>query len=242
MLWQSVKMAWSSVISIKCVLSHYARHHYRCPALVVLVSIADRASSQVTDAISSMGTNLLTVSISDDKENPLKITEMTDILGIGEISEAAPVGTDSFTAKYDRNSETVSVTGTSGDIWILKARKIASGRFLKSRRHRQLHTQVVIINQDLASDLLEVTNTRDAIGMEIELEGMPYTVVGVLAKSDTVTMTQSSMRPYIPFTSLMRLSDSVSGITSLCGKCNLGRHAGYRRGESQDLAFVTVRQ
>ena len=214
MLWQSVKMAWSSVISNKMrSFLTMLGIIIGVLALVVLVSIADGASSQVTDAISSMGTNLLTVSISDDKENPLKITEMTDILGIGEISEAAPVGTDSFTAKYDRNSETVSVTGTSGDYLDIEGKEIASGRFLKSADIDN-HTQVVIINQDLASDLLEVTNTQDAIGMEIELEGMPYTVVGVLAKSDTVTMTQSSYEAYIPFTSLMRLSDSVSGITS----------------------------
>ena len=76
------------------------------------------------------------------------------------------------------------------------------------------HTAVVIINQDLASDVLNVTNTEAAIGKEIDLDGMPFTVIGVLAESDTVKMTQSSYEAYIPYTTLMRLSNSVSDITN----------------------------
>lgn len=44
-------------------------------SLIVLVSIADGATGSVTDTISSMGTNLLTVSIQDDKENPLRLSD-----------------------------------------------------------------------------------------------------------------------------------------------------------------------
>ena len=116
MFWQSVKMAWSSVISNKMrSFLTMLGIIIGVLALVVLVSIANGATSSVTDAIASMGTNLLTVTISDDKENPLKIAEMSDIRSIDDVALAAPVETDSFTAKSNYNSETVSVTGTTGD-------------------------------------------------------------------------------------------------------------------------------
>lgn len=214
MFWQSVKMAWSSVISNKMrSFLTMLGIIIGVLALVVLVSIANGATSSVTDAIASMGTNLLTVTISDDKENPLKIAEMSDIRSIDDVALAAPVGTDSFTAKSNYNSETVSVTGTTGDYFSIKGDDLASGRWIKSTDVNN-HTAVVIINQDLASDVLNVTNTEAAIGKEIDLDGMPFTVIGVLAESDTVKMTQSSYEAYIPYTTLMRLSNSVSDITN----------------------------
>ena len=42
-------------------------------ALVVLVSLVNGATSSVTDAVSGLGTSMLTVSISDDKVMPLDL-------------------------------------------------------------------------------------------------------------------------------------------------------------------------
>ena len=79
MIFQSIKMAWNSIASNKMrsfltmlgIIIGVA-------SLIVLVSIADGATGSVTDTISSMGTNLLTVSIQDDKENPLSLSELSD--------------------------------------------------------------------------------------------------------------------------------------------------------------------
>ena len=81
MIFQSIKMAWNSIASNKMrsfltmlgIIIGVA-------SLIVLVSIADGATGSVTDTISSMGTNLLTVSIQDDKENPLRLSELSDFV------------------------------------------------------------------------------------------------------------------------------------------------------------------
>ena len=67
-------------------------------SLIVLVSIADGATGSVTDTISSMGTNLLTVSIQDDKENPLRLSELSDFVDEETIRMAAPYAQTSVTA------------------------------------------------------------------------------------------------------------------------------------------------
>jgi putative ABC transport system permease protein len=215
MLGQSIKMAWSSVISNKMrSFLTMLGIIIGVTALVVLVSIADGATGQVTDIISSMGTNLLTVTISDDKEKPLDLTAMEDIMAIDKISEVAPVATDSATAAYDRNSETTSLTGTTADYMSIEGKELASGRWIKTADVEN-HTNVVIINQDLASDVLGVRNTQQAIGMTINLNGIPYTVIGVLAEDTSVSMSGSaSYEAYIPYTSLERLSSSVSDVTT----------------------------
>ena len=58
-------------------------------ALVVLVSLVNGATSSVTDAVSDLGSDLLTVTISDDKGDPIKLdtlTEWAEEEGIGEIA------------------------------------------------------------------------------------------------------------------------------------------------------------
>ena len=214
MFWQSVKMAWGSIISNKMrSFLTMLGIIIGVLALVVLVSIVNGATNSISEEISSMGTNLLTVSISDDKENPLKLSEISDIRELGDISEVSPVATGNFTVKYERNSESVSVTGITAGYFTIEGDDIASGREIRTADVDN-HTNVVIINEDLAYDLLGATNTADAVGTTVALDGVPYTVIGVIAASDAVTMTNSSYTAYIPYTSLERLSDSVADVTS----------------------------
>ena len=193
MILQSVKMAWASVISNKMrSFLTMLGIIIGVMALVVLVSIADGATNEVTDAISSMGTNLLTVTISDDGGNPVRLSEMDDILALDDVSEAAPVGTDSLTLSSGEESETGSVTGTTADYLDIEGLELSAGRWLNSS-DVDSNTRVVIINQDTAYDILGVTFTTDAIDQTIDIAGIPYTVVGVLAEDDSVTSSASSL-------------------------------------------------
>ena len=47
-------------------------------ALVVLVSLVNGATSSVTDAVSSLGSDMLTVTISDDKGLPIDMEILND--------------------------------------------------------------------------------------------------------------------------------------------------------------------
>lgn len=214
MVLQSVKMAWASVIfnKMRSFLTMLGII-IGVMALVVLVSIADGATNEVTDAISSMGTNLLTVTISDDGGNPVSLSEMDDILALDDVSEAAPVGTDSLTLSSGEESETGSVTGTTADYLDIEGLELSAGRWLNSS-DVDSNTRVVIINQDTAYDILGVTFTTDAIDQTIDIAGIPYTVIGVLAEDDSVTSSASSYEAYIPYTSLERISSTASDVTS----------------------------
>lgn len=211
---QTIKMAWTSIVSnkLRSFLTMLGII-IGVVALVVLVSIADGATSQITDAISSMGTNTLTVSIRDDKENPMKLDEMSDILKLDYVKMAAPTASDSVTGSFGENSETVSLTGTTGDYYTIEGLTLASGRWIK-KTDVESHTNVAIINEDTAKDILGVSFTNDAIGMTLKMNGIPYTVVGVLADSSSISFSMSSYEAYIPYTSLQRLSDQVSSVTS----------------------------
>lgn len=68
-------------------------------ALVVLVSLVNGATGSVTDAVSGLGTSMLTVSISDDKGMPLDLDTVNGYMEEDGIGLVAPYTSSSVTAK-----------------------------------------------------------------------------------------------------------------------------------------------
>ena len=178
-------------------------------ALVVLVSIANGATSSVTNTISSLGSNLLTVSISDDKGEPVKMSTLTEWAQESSIGEIAPYAQASVTGKYDTTSDSVTVYGTTATYADIQELSIDLGRFIKTTDVDN-NSYVCIISQAVATDLI---GYEDCVGEILSLDGMKFTIIGVLEDDDsslTSVFGSSSLVAYIPYTTLMRLSTDVS--------------------------------
>ena len=213
MISQSIKMAWNSITSNKMrsfltmlgIIIGVA-------SLIVLVSIADGATGSVTDSISSMGTNLLTVSIQDDKENPLRLSELSDFVDEETIRMAAPYAQTSVTAKSGYTSDAMTIYGTTGAYYDIQGLSLQNGRWM-NKADVDNRTYVVILNAYAATQLIGRTN---CVGESISLDGKKYQIIGVLQDEQSgISSTQSErMEAYIPYTSLTRLSDSVLYVTT----------------------------
>lgn len=182
-------------------------------ALVVLVSITTSATSTITDTISSISTNSISVTITDDKDKPLTLSDMDDIAALDDVAAVAPSASSTANVRDGSDTETMQLTGTTADYQSINGIELASGRFLKTADVDN-HTNVAVINADTAIDILGCYNTSQAIGQTISLNGIPYTVIGVVKQSDTTISTGSTYQAYIPFTSLMRLSTTVRDVNS----------------------------
>ena len=55
-------------------------------ALVILVSLVSGATGTVTDTISSLGSNLLSITVSDDKGKPVTLDTLDEWMEIGRAS------------------------------------------------------------------------------------------------------------------------------------------------------------
>ena len=214
MILQAVKMAWKSIASnkMRSVLTMLGII-IGVMSLVVLVSLASGTTDSVTDQISSMGSNLLTVNIQDDKGNPLKLSDISALTEEDEIEEAAPVSQANTTASSTYSEEDATVYGTTGAYQNIQNLELAQGRFLKGT-DVQNHTNVAVINAGLAK---EVMGRMDVVGESIKLDGVEYLIVGVLAADESDSSTTENYEAYIPYTSLIRLTDSVSPeVSTLC--------------------------
>ena len=217
MIFQSLKMAWSAITSNKMrSFLTMLGIIIGVMSLVVLVSIVNGATTSVTDSISDMGTNLLRVSITDDKENPLRLSELQDFTDNDDIAAAAPTAQSSMTGKSGYTSETTTVYGTTGDYLDIMGLKLGYGRFLKSPDVDN-HSYVVILSYDAA---IELIGRADAVGETVALDGRSFEVVGVLAEDTSGMNSMSSSSPvleaYIPYTTFTRMADNVLYVTSFC--------------------------
>ena len=183
-------------------------------ALVVLVSLVNGATSSVTDAVSGLGTSMLTVSISDDKGMPLDLDTVNGYMDEDGIGLVAPYISSSVTATGDEASGDVTVYGATPAFYEVQGMQLAMGRFLKTSDVEN-HTYVCVINETAATELIGYV---DCVDQAISLNGVEYTIVGVLSDNEdslTSMMTSGSLAVYLPYTSLLRLSDSLtSEVTS----------------------------
>lgn len=186
-------------------------------SLVVLVSLANGATGSITDSIRSLGSNFLTVTISDDHNAPLYLEDLSELTELDAIDCAAPTSEVSATASSSYAEETTSIIGTTAAYASIRGLELTTGRFLM-RPDNDNHTNVAVISADLAT---EVMGRINVVGESIQLDGREFQIIGVLTE-DSSSLTSSSedsesFQAYIPYTSLIRLSDSTSRkITTFC--------------------------
>ena len=217
MILQSFKMALASIMSNKMrSFLTMLGIIIGVMALVVLVSLVNSTTQSVTSSISDISSDYLMVTISDDKGDPLKVDDVAAFMDEDAIEAAAPVSQSSVTASSSTAEEdSVTVYGTTAAYELIMDIELSSGRWIKTTDVDN-HTNVVIINSGLATDVMGRT---DVEGETIELDGIDYLIIGVLASDDDDDDSSSlfssdessgDYAAYIPYTSLMRLVDTVS--------------------------------
>ena len=184
-------------------------------ALVVLVSLVSGATTSVTDTISGLGSNLLTVTIEDDKGMPVSMDTLKEWAESEEsLGLLAPYISDSLTGSAKGESGTFTVYGTTPDYYEIQGLQLVMGRFLKQSDLNN-QTYACIINETAAEELIGYV---DCVGQAISLNGVKYTVVGVLQddeKNLTSVFSSGSLVAYVSYGSLQRLSTTaVSDITT----------------------------
>ena len=184
-------------------------------ALVVLVSLVSGATTSVTDAISGLGSNLLTVTIEDDKGQPISMETLEEWDESEEnIGLLAPYISDSLTGSAKGESGTFTVYGTTPDYYDIQGLQLAMGRFLK-QSDMENQTYACVINETAAEELIGYV---DCVGQAISLNNVKYTIVGVLQDDEdnlTSVFTSGSMIAYVSYDALLRLSTTaVSDITT----------------------------
>jgi len=150
-------------------------------SVIVLVSIGQGSSKSVKDQINGLGTNLLTVNITDTEAVVLTDEMVTDLADLQGVSEVSLVVTGRVYAKNGTESAQVSMTGTNAAYSSVKDLELSQGRFL-SDLDSELRLKNVVLGSDTAETLF---GNGKAVGETFQIGGISYHVVGVLKSKGT---------------------------------------------------------
>ena len=146
-------------------------------SVVGLVSVGRGTTARITQQLSSLGTNLLTISPAGGSATTLTLDDATAIAGLGGLAAVAPeIQTQAAVATSTTNTTTTSVVGTSADYATVRAFTIWQGTFLTPFAVDHGLRQVVL-GATVATDL---GLGADAVGSQVSIHGLPFQVIGIL--------------------------------------------------------------
>ncbi|MFF2589221.1 ABC transporter permease [Peribacillus butanolivorans] len=175
-------------------------------SVIVLVSIGQGSSQSVQEEINSLGTNLLTVSVSDTDSVELTDDTIEQFKDLSGISEVAPVVTGRVYAKNGETSTQVSMTGTTSSYISVRDLELSQGRFLTDME-TELRSKVVVLGSDTADTLFE---NQKAVDQNVLIGGVSYRVIGVLKSVGTSMGSSGDDVIIAPITTAKRATSSTT--------------------------------
>lgn len=169
-------------------------------SVIVLVSIGQGSSKAVQDRINSLGTNLITVSISNTT-TPFTLDNVNAIKKLTGIKAVSPVLSGRVTLKNGKTSTQVSLTGSNAAYESMRNLSISDGRFI-SDIDMDYRQKVIVLGSDTATTLFE---NQSPINQKVLVNGEPFTVIGVLTASGGSGGQSNDDSVIIPFTTAQRL-------------------------------------
>ena len=201
-------------------------------ALVVLVSLVKGATGSITNAVSGLGNSVVTVSINDTTKKPVTLEEISEWQAKEpSLAQIAPYKTDTLPARRFENFGSATVYGVTSTYQGAQALKLSEGRFLSAADVKN-HSFVCVINETMAEKLVGYT---DCVGQTIKISGTEYTIIGVLKSEEdnlTAIFTAGQMTAFVPLTSLVRLSETV---TPRITQFYIGASDGYTLEQTEDV-------
>jgi len=177
---QLIKMAVKSIVSnkLRAFLTMLGMI-IGVSSVIILVSISQGSSKQISDQIGELGTNLLTINFYNTDSSSFKEKDLSTLKELNSVKEVAPVVSGRVTVKNGKTSSEVSVTGTTSSYQDVRNVKVSSGRFFTDFDNEE-RLKTAILGSDTATTLFGLSNP---IGESVQINGTSYKVVGVLESS-----------------------------------------------------------
>ncbi|MDO5479838.1 MAG: ABC transporter permease, partial [Clostridia bacterium] len=198
----TLKMAWESIVANKMrSFLTMLGIIIGVGAVIILVSLIEGVSSEVEDSFNEMGTT--SVMVSARQSYATRSFEYEDIEElVWENSEYIngfiPSASKSMTLRKGGNNGTTTVNGVNSYYWTLNRLDTQLGRKI-SDVDLANNSKVIVIGEWNAIQYFG--SVEDAVGSEIKVNGLPFSVVGVLERqTDDVEQYGSDDCAYVPYT------------------------------------------
>jgi putative ABC transport system permease protein len=194
-------------------------------SVIVMVAIGQGSTKEVQDQIGSLGTNVLTVSVTGS-DVTFKEDDVRQIQDVSGVEAIAPTISGRVTVKNGQTNAQVSMIGTTSSYLDVRDLQLQSGRFIADLDNDN-HSKIAVLGSDTAQTLF---GFGDPVGESVKVNGTSYKVVGVLESVGSSLGTSGDSTIIVPLSTGQRLA-STTEIGSL-----------YVKVENEDMINFTSRR
>jgi putative ABC transport system permease protein len=181
-------------------------------SVVGLVSVGRGTTARITEQLSSLGTNLLTISPSGFSDGSLTIGDATAIAGIEGLAAVAPeIQAQGVVATSATNTTSTSVVGTSAEYARVRAYDVWQGSFLSQVDVDQA-LRTVVLGASVATNL---GLGAEAVGTSITIDGIPFQVVGILQPKGGAGFSNPDDEVLIPLATVSKYFVGGTGVRAI---------------------------
>jgi putative ABC transport system permease protein len=187
-------------------------------AVILLVAVGNGSAKAISDRISALGTNTITVMSAGrgGSSNTALTVPIADALVdptlAPDVKSVSPVVSTDATVTYGGNDEDVnSFVGTTPGWFAASNTPIATGSSFTQDDVNQ-GRRVVVIGQTVATDLFPGV---DPINKQVTVGGSLFTVVGVLAEKSSTGFQDANDTAIAPLTSVRQVLAGYGSLTSI---------------------------
>ncbi|UIO43936.1 ABC transporter permease [Brevibacillus brevis] len=178
-------------------------------AVIAMVAIGEGTSTSVASQINGLGSNLLIVtpgqatqgrvSLGAGSLNTLTMADAETLTQKESISGVAPSVNARGQIVWGSNNYSSMLEGTSADFPQVRNVEVGQGRFF-SNFEVKMQYNVAVVGTEVVSNLFKGANP---VGQTVQINRIPFTIIGVLQSQGSSGMTNNDDRIIIPITTAM---------------------------------------
>lgn len=175
-------------------------------SVIVLVGLGQGTKESVSAQIESLGSNLITVSITGNRNKAISTKELNEIAKKPGIKSIAPEISSTANVKAGDNTASTSMEASTPEYEEIRKLTVSSGRFI-NQMDQDNRYKVAVVGVDVANELY---NSTDIVGQTISVDGVDFKIVGVLTSQGSSTTGSGDDRIIIPLSTGERLTKTTS--------------------------------
>jgi putative ABC transport system permease protein len=192
-------------------------------AVILMVAVGEGAQKEVLKKIQSMGTNLIIVSAGQVKTvggRARQVSIVTTLLPkdamaisseVPGVAQGAPAQGKRLPLKYETQSYTTQIVGTTSNLPEIKNISLARGRFFSEEEDR-LMARVAVLGPTPAKNLFGKANP---IGETIQIKNVAFEVIGVTAEKGMIAGQDEDDQVFIPLNTAMKRLMNVTYLSQI---------------------------
>jgi putative ABC transport system permease protein len=213
-------------------------------AVILLLAVGNGSSTQIRNLITQLGTNTLTVragsgfgfggasSASSDstKKLTLQVADQLAAAKLGHVDAVVPqVDTSLTVSSASASEDSTSLIGTTPDYFTVTTNRIGTGASFTAADVANA-AKTAVIGATLASELFP---TGSALGRSIDVDGTPFTVVGILQTVSSTGVQDANSVVIAPISRVQRSYTGFGPISTLTVQATSADDVAAAQGETE---------